>query len=100
MAITAPLRGDSLLYEVSLTPAQIKKVDHVRVTVYSQSIPPTYLQERFRDANVGPAKNNEIRRLYFITSRLNVDMPKDRTGQPFMAKWKLKIAGPAVATIR
>ena len=90
--------ADTLVYEVTLTPEQIAQVDRVQVTVYNQSIPPTYLQERFRDANVGPAKKNEIQRLYYLTSHMNVDAPMDRKGKPYMKDWKLNIAGPVQAT--
>ena len=91
--------ADKLVYEVTLTTDQIAQVDRVQVTVYYQSIPPTYLQERFRDANVGPAKKNEIQRLYYLTSHMNVDSPMDRNGQPYMKKWKLKIAGPSTVRL-
>jgi hypothetical protein len=33
--------------------------------VQSQSIPPYYLQQRFAEAGVGPAAEDQIRRLYY-----------------------------------
>jgi hypothetical protein len=66
----------------------------VQVSLYNQSIPPFYLQERFRDANRGPAKKNDIQRLHHITSRLNVDAVTDDQGRPVLQNWKLLIATP------
>ena len=82
--------ADQVVYEVALTPEQMKQVDHVQVTVYYQSIPPGYLQERFRDAGRGPS--NEIERLFYLTSHMNVETPTDRYGQPYMKDWKLQIS--------
>jgi hypothetical protein len=85
--------ADRIRYEVKLDPSLLAKVDRVKVTLYNQSIPPGYLEERFRDAGKGPKKNNEIQRLYYITSHMNMDTPVDTHGNPILQDWKLKIAG-------
>lgn len=64
------------------------KVDHIKVTLYSQSIPPFYLQQRFRDANRGPTEKDQIVRLYYITSHLNVDDTIDGSGRRVLNDWK------------
>jgi hypothetical protein len=75
-------------------------VSDVQVTLYYQAIPPAYLQERFRDASVGPGENDEIRRLYYITSHLNVDNTVDESGRPVIRDWKLFITADTRALER
>ena len=58
-------------------------------TLYNQSIPPFYLQQRFADAGVGPARKDDIRRLYYLTSHLNTE---PSSGAAPIKDWKLKIA--------
>jgi hypothetical protein len=84
--------ADRIRYEVKLDPSLLAKVDRVKVTLYNQSIPPGYLEERFRDAGKGPKKDDEIKRLYYITSHMNMDTPVDTHGNPILQDWKLKIA--------
>jgi hypothetical protein len=54
----------------------------VTATLYYQSIPPYYLNDRFKEAPDGPA----TRRLYYLTSNLQTK------GTP-IENWKLKITG-------
>lgn len=63
--------SDEVHYEIHLPAGDIARIARVRVTLYSQSIPPFYLQQRFADAKSGPAQSNEIQRLYYLTSHLN-----------------------------
>ncbi len=91
--------SDSILYSVRLSPDDIRRVDRIEVTLYSQSIPPGYLQQRFRDANRGPKNKSEIERLYYLTSHLNVQSPTDRQGKPFLQNWKLKVSETAIKKI-
>lgn len=83
--------ADVIEYLISPESIDISAVHDIRVTLYNQSIPPFYLQERFRDANRGPAERDEIERLYYITSHLNVDELTDDEGNPAMKDWKLFI---------
>ena len=58
---------DHLQYQISL-PAPFNPAGlSVQVTMYYQSIPPYYLQQRFVTAPFGPA----TQRLYYLTSHLN-----------------------------
>ncbi len=86
--------ADQIEYVIPLDAETLARVDHVQVSLYNQSIPPFYLQELFRDANRGPGKQNDIQRLYHLTSRLNVDAVTDGQGQPVLQDWKLLIAVP------
>ena len=84
--------ADQITYQITLNEQDMAKVDHISVKLYSQSIPPFYLQQRFRDANVGPKQQNEIQRLFYLTSHLNTDAT-DSDNQPFIENWKLQVAG-------
>ncbi|MEO8671682.1 MAG: hypothetical protein ABI411_10245 [Tahibacter sp.] len=77
--------SDELEYAVTLSPDQARRVASIRVTLYSQSIPPAYLQQRFADADAGPAHKDQIQRLYYMTSHLNADSAT-RIGE-----WKVKL---------
>jgi len=77
--------SDDVRYEIRLPPADLARVARVRATLYSQSIPPFYLQQRFADAKAGPAQSDEIQRLYYLTSHLNTT-----AGAP-IENWKLPL---------
>lgn len=81
--------SDVVEYLIPLDDETLGRVRDVQVTLYYQAIPPAYLQERFRDAGAGPAENDEIRRLYYITSHLNVDDTVDESGRAVIKDWKL-----------
>jgi hypothetical protein len=83
---------DEIEYLALLDEGDLDRVDHVQVTLYNQSIPPFYLQQRFRDANCGARRSDDIERLYYLTSHLNVDDPMDEEGSHPIADWKLRVA--------
>lgn len=71
---------DRLRYLATLPEGVNRANLSVRITMYYQSIPPYYLQQRFSTAPNGPA----TQRLYYLTSRLDLaDTP--------MADWKLPL---------
>lgn len=72
---------DSLLYEVKLPAGIVKENLKVKATLYSQSIPPYWLKQRFQTAPDGKA----TQRLYYLASRLDLNKTP-------MANWKLKLA--------
>lgn len=83
--------ADQITYRMAMDPTTLSRVDHIQVTLYSQSIPPFYLQERFRDANVGPKRQDHIQRLFYLTSHLNTQAT-DSNGTTYIDGWKLKVA--------
>jgi hypothetical protein len=83
-------------YVAALGP-DLARAAEVRATLYSQSIPPFYLQERFRDANCGPRASDDIRRLHYLTSHLNVDAVTGIDGAQPMQDWKLRVTGTSRA---
>ena len=90
---TNPQRSgaDQLEYLVPLDAATLARVARVTVTLYYQAIPPYYLQERFQDATVGPGNKDDIARLYYLTSHLNVDAVTDHQGAMGLKDWKVQI---------
>ena len=88
--------ADSINYSINLGVENMKKAKSMRVTLYSQSIPPGYLQQRFSDANYGEdPESSEIDRLFYLTSHLNVKTPKNNKGESFIEDWKLKVGDSA-----
>lgn len=77
--------ADRIQYQIRLTPSQVNSIGRIKVRLLSQSIPPFYLQQRFNDAGKGPAKKNEIQRLYYLTSHLNT-----QASSP-IRDWKLSL---------
>jgi hypothetical protein len=75
-----------VIYNFALDPGEAAKIATVTARLYSQSIPPHYLKERFRDGVVGAADKQHIQRLYYLTSHLNTGAD---TG---IGDWKLQVA--------
>jgi hypothetical protein len=85
--------ADKIEYRIPFEPDTLERVDHVQATLYIQTIPPFYLQDRFQDASRGPGAKEDIQRLYYLTSHLNLDDATDEAGEPVLQGWKLRIAG-------
>ena len=85
--------ADTIEYRIPLDAETLNRADRVQVTIYYQSIPPFYLQQRFHDASQGPGRQDDIQRLYYLTSHLNLDDAKSEKGEPVLKGWKLRIAG-------
>lgn len=81
---------DSLTYQIQLD-GDVQWPVTVKVSLYNQSIPPTYLHERFRDANVGVGAKTDIQRLYYLSSHLNTDVT-DVGGRKYLEGYKLELA--------
>jgi hypothetical protein len=89
--------ADEMEYLVTLDPDALARVDRVTVTLYNQSIPPFYLQQRFADANIGAGIKDNIERLYYLTSHLNTTDAGAADGDAFIEDWKLMLATDTVA---
>jgi hypothetical protein len=83
--------SDQIEYRIPLGADALARADHVQVTLYYQSIPPFYLQERFADASHGPGHKDDIQRLYYLTSHLNLEGATTETGDAVLRGWKLRI---------
>jgi hypothetical protein len=75
--------SDEVVYRVNLGGSKGRAAS-IAVTLYYQSIPPYYLQQRFTTAPQGVFTRN----LWYFTSRLRVN----ERGSPIF-NWKLKTAG-------
>ncbi len=85
--------ADRIRYRMTLPQGvAVDEVDRLEVTLYNQSIPPFYLQQRFRDASVGPKQQDEIKRLFYLTSHLNTEAT-DNSDKRYIDNWKLAVAG-------
>ncbi len=73
---------DQLEYRIALPEGTDPATVQVTATLFSQSIPPYYLKQRFETAPGGPA----TRRLYAFASRL-------KTEGTLIEGWKLKVTG-------
>ncbi len=90
--------ADSLIYRVTLPEAQRAQATSVRVTLYSQSIPPAYLEERFAAASAPGAERQAADRLYWMVGHLNTDAKAD-DGQPYLSDWRLRVGAPVTAAV-
>jgi hypothetical protein len=54
------LTGADIITYIANLGDQIENADNIQITLFNQSIPPFYLQQRFRDANRGPAEKEDI----------------------------------------
>jgi hypothetical protein len=95
IAITELTRENLLDYEDGIYPqldhVTAKQVRDIQVTLYSQSIPPFYLQQRFADASTGAAESDDIERLYYMTSHMDVNAIRNGQSEPLLTEWKLFI---------
>ncbi len=93
--------ADTVKYEIQLTQQQAQSPLTVRATLYSQSIPPYYLKQRFDFQPQPPTQENQkpdIARLHYITSRLNTAVIDD-SKEEFIKDWKLRIDKAATAPV-
>jgi len=90
--------ADALIYRITLPEAARARARSVRVTLYSQSIPPAYLEERFAAATKPGAERQAADRLYWMVGHLNTEA-KAADGQPYLADWRLRVGAPAVQAV-
>jgi hypothetical protein len=80
--------GDALTYAVPLADLGGARPAAVRVTLYYQSIPPFYLQDRFCTA----ANKPDTSRLFFLAGHLNLDGTRAEG-------WKLQVVSTGVVKL-
>lgn len=95
---TGLLGSDSLLYRIRLSPGAKARAKTVRVTLYSQSAPPNYLQERFQKASEKGAEKMAASRLYYMAGHLNTSAPA-ADGKPYLDGYRIRVGKPAEAAI-
>lgn len=77
---------DKLLYKIQLPPGTDRSKISIKVSMYYQSIPPYYLNQRFSLVPDGEA----TQRLFYLTSRLNLE-------KTAMKDWKLPLVSVEMA---
>ncbi|MCA9540089.1 MAG: hypothetical protein KC620_14425, partial [Myxococcales bacterium] len=93
--------ADRLTYLIDLGSARdLRRAAAVTATLYHQSTPPPYLQQRFRDAHCGAQMRDDIERLYAIGARLNTEAPMGAAKKPALRGWKVRLASDRVAARR
>jgi hypothetical protein len=90
--------SDSVVYRAALAPELRARAARVRVTLYSQSAPPSYLKERFAEAARPGAQRRAAVRLYYLAGHLNTDAPAS-DGEPYLSGYKLRVAQPVETAI-
>src|SRR5262249_45218292 len=91
--------ADQIEYLIPLDAKTLARVAKVQVSLYSQAIPPSYLQKRSRYANSRPRQQDDIERLNYITSHLDVNAVTNDQGQRVLQGWKLLIAKPQTRVV-
>lgn len=81
---------DSLIYRIRLSPERRRTVKKVHVTLYSQSVPPHYLKERFVHASKAGAERRAATQLYYMAGHLNTDAKAEDTSA-YLAGYKLRV---------
>ncbi|MCA9540311.1 MAG: hypothetical protein KC620_15540, partial [Myxococcales bacterium] len=79
---------DAVTYAIALPPETRARASRVQATLYSQSIPPHYLEERFAMAAKPGSQRQSADRLYHLVGHLDT-LAKADDGAPFLANWRL-----------
>ena len=91
--ISAQKTGSDVIdYVVRLDRDEIQRVASVEVNLYYQSIPPAYLQQRFKDGQAGTQTSSNIDRLYYMTSHLNTTGDENSPETASIRNWKINLA--------
>lgn len=90
--------ADSLVYAIALPGAARSAARSVRVTLYSQSAPPSFLAERFDAAAKPGAEARAATQLYYIAGHLNTAATAS-DGAPYLEGWRLRVGEAASAAL-
>lgn len=89
---------DSMRYRIRLSAEQKAQAKSVRVTLYSQSAPPNFLQERFRRAAEKGAEKTAATRLYYMAGHINTTA-RAGDGKPYLEDYRLRVGSPVEVNI-
>lgn len=92
------LGSDAIVYRIRLGAEGMKAAKKVQVKLYSQSIPPDYLKERFVEAAKPGAEKQAAVRLYYMAGHLNTDA-KAADGSVYLAGYRLQVGKTAEAAV-
>jgi hypothetical protein len=89
---------DQVTYRMRLSPAAKRGARRVRVTLYSQSTPPYFLQQRFAAAAESGAERTAAQRMYYMASHLNT-AAKAPDGKPYLSGFRLQVGDSAIGAV-
>jgi len=89
---------DQVTYRMRLSAAAKQAARRVRVTLYSQSTPPYFLQERFTAAAQNGAERTAAQRMYYLAGHLNT-AAKGPDGRPYLSGFRLQVGRAAVGAV-
>ncbi|HEX4417903.1 MAG TPA: hypothetical protein VH165_08390 [Kofleriaceae bacterium] len=81
---------DQVTYRMRLSPAAKQVARRVRVTLYSQSTPPYFFDQRFAAAAKAGAERVAAQRMYYMAGHLNTSAPAP-DGKPYLAGYRLQV---------
>jgi len=90
--------ADQVTYRMHLSPAAKRDARRVRVTLYSQSTPPYFLQQRFAAAAAPGAERTAAQRMYYMASHLNT-AATGPDGTPYLSGFRLQVGHAAVGAV-
>ncbi|MGH9884826.1 MAG: hypothetical protein ACREBE_04825, partial [bacterium] len=89
---------DQVTYRMRLSPAAKASARRIRVTLYSQSAPPYFLQQRFAAAARPGAERTAADRIYYMAGHLNTAAVAP-DGRPYLAGYRLQVGRAAVSAV-
>jgi hypothetical protein len=89
---------DQVTYRMRLSAAAKQAARRVRVTLYSQSTPPYFLQERFAAAAQAGAERTAAQRMYYLAGHLNT-AATGPDGRPYLSGFRLQVGRAAVGAV-
>jgi hypothetical protein len=89
---------DTVTYQMRLSPAARRDARRVRVTLYSQSTPPYFLQQRFAAAAQPGAERTAAQRMYYMAGHLNTSAQAP-DGRAYLAGFRLQVGRAVLGTV-
>jgi hypothetical protein len=89
---------DQVTYQMQLSPEARRRARRVRVTLYSQSAPPQFLDQRFAEAARPGAEREAAQRLDYMAGHLDT-AAVGPDGAPYLTDYRLQVGEAAVAAV-
>jgi hypothetical protein len=89
---------DVVNYRMRLSPDARRDAQRVRVTLYSQSTPPYFLQQRFAAAARPGAERAAAQRMYYMAGHLDTSA-RAPDGKPYLTGFRLQVGKSVVQSV-
>ncbi|MEZ4298723.1 MAG: hypothetical protein R3B70_27480 [Polyangiaceae bacterium] len=90
--------SDKVVYRIALPAAVRALVKEIRVTLYSQSTPPSFLRERFDEASEKGAERSAAVRMYYMAGHLDTSA-RTPDGKEYLRGYRLQVGSPATRAV-